>query len=708
MRPAFEAAGDIRAVDLLAAFVSLWRQNGSGSLRFSRSGSTAGFDFLEGVVVASHSSQPQFDVAAILARAGKLDPAATERLERPEGGDLAIAALQAGLISGREWKWGQKIRAIEILSDLLGWLEGEYEYDSTSSPVPEDWRLPVPRLVLELFLRSRDRTLIEHYLGPADLPLLRSGRFEEEFETFGLTADAASVVRLIDGRATAEKVAEKAAADEFAVLKLLAALTTLGLVHPAEAALPAGEKPPPPRKRRRDRTAEPVPPPQAPPSAEPEEEAGPAPPSEPEPSLPPSETFEEEAEAVEELPEVPEAVEVLVPETPRSDEILLLSPPRRQTPHEELPVLPFDPVVPPADLMSEPYEPSPPREEPIPEVEPDFRTPPPPPAPPPRATELSFDGGGRGSGGLLAALLGILVIAISVIVVMRSRSGGPETAAAPPPARPTAQDNPVFPPVETAVHLPRRGKPGSPAPATPGPIRTSPAAAVETARPTATPTSAPPTKTVTAVPTRPMPTKSPTRTPTTPVPTKTATRVPTTAVPTKTATPVPTRPAATKTPTPVPTRLAPTKPPTSALTRPAPTKSVPTVRPTLPVPTRPAPPSPVASPSAGPAPAPVAGAARADWIRRAERDREALARRRGARYSVQLELACELETLEKAWSWDKPAGTMWLLTTQYRGRTCFRVLWGHYATIAQAQAARARVPGFFVASGNRPTVVSVR
>jgi septal ring-binding cell division protein DamX len=79
-----------------------------------------------------------------------------------------------------------------------------------------------------------------------------------------------------------------------------------------------------------------------------------------------------------------------------------------------------------------------------------------------------------------------------------------------------------------------------------------------------------------------------------------------------------------------------------------------------------------------------------------------------ARYSVQLELACEVETLQKAWSWDKPAGTMWILPTQYRGRTCFRVLWGHYATIAQAQAAKARVPSFFLAPNNRPTVVSVR
>src|SRR5204863_9280129 len=50
-----------------------------------------------------------------------------------------------------------------------------------------------------------------------------------------LTSDAGAVVALIDGRASAEEIAESSNADEFAVLKLLAALTTLGLVHPEEA-----------------------------------------------------------------------------------------------------------------------------------------------------------------------------------------------------------------------------------------------------------------------------------------------------------------------------------------------------------------------------------------------------------------------------------------------------------------------------------------
>jgi hypothetical protein len=235
MKTAFEATGDIRTVDLLAAFVSTWRGQGSGSARFIRPGSTAGFDFADGEVVAAFSSDPRFETAAILVRAGKLDQTALERLTVPAGTDGALAALQAGILTRREWKWGEKIRSIEILAELLGWLDGKYLFDAQARPSRGEFSLAIPRLLLELFLRSRDRHLIDHQLGSVDLPLVRSENFDQEFMTFGLTADAESVVRLIDGRASASEICERAPAEEFSVLKLLAALRTLGLIEPGQA-----------------------------------------------------------------------------------------------------------------------------------------------------------------------------------------------------------------------------------------------------------------------------------------------------------------------------------------------------------------------------------------------------------------------------------------------------------------------------------------
>ncbi len=231
MKNVFEAEGEIRGVDPLAALVTCWREATSGTVRFSRGASECGFDLEGGEIVSVISSDPRFETSAILVRAGKISGEAVERLATA-GGDAALAALQTGLLTRREWKWGEKIRAIEVLSDLLSWEDGRYRFDAEARSKAGDFRVPIPRLLLELFLRSRDRSLVDHQIGAAEQPLVRGEHFDAEFSTFGLTADAESVVRLIDGRSTAAQIAERAPAEEFAVRKLLAALVTLGLVHP--------------------------------------------------------------------------------------------------------------------------------------------------------------------------------------------------------------------------------------------------------------------------------------------------------------------------------------------------------------------------------------------------------------------------------------------------------------------------------------------
>jgi hypothetical protein len=99
---------------------------------------------------------------------------------------------------------------------------------------------------------------------------------------------------------------------------------------------------------------------------------------------------------------------------------------------------------------------------------------------------------------------------------------------------------------------------------------------------------------------------------------------------------------------------------------------------------------------------------RRGWLERAERDRRALARNgRRALYTIQLELVCELPSLEEAWSYDRGEG-MWLLLSNHLGRECFRVLWGRYPTLDAAVSAKGSVPRFFFTPTNQPTVVSTR
>jgi septal ring-binding cell division protein DamX len=101
-------------------------------------------------------------------------------------------------------------------------------------------------------------------------------------------------------------------------------------------------------------------------------------------------------------------------------------------------------------------------------------------------------------------------------------------------------------------------------------------------------------------------------------------------------------------------------------------------------------------------------ASRQDWLDRAEKDRKRFVQQGKARYAVQLELACEVPSLVDAFQHDRPAGSMWLLATPFEGRTCFRVLWGRYATPKEAARGLAKSPGFFATPRNHPAVVPVR
>ena len=591
MKKQFETAGDVREVDLLAAFVDLWRRKTSGAISFSRPGASASFGLAGGEAVSVTSSEARFESAAILVRAGKLDAAALEQLAASEGSDGALAALQAGILTKREWRWGEKIRAIEVLTDLLGWPDGRYYFDADARPAAGEFTVAIPRLLLELFLRSRDRNLVEHQLGASDTALVRSPDFDREFATFGLTADAESVVRLIDGKATAEEISRAAPADEFAVRKLLAALTTLGLIR-AEG-------------RRPESGTE-----QGQPAAV--AAAG----------LSHSEPFAEDG-----FPDWPatkpatagEQAGGMPPERGRDFEpddrgigpahapIDSSLAGREESGSRPTTAFDFDPVPPSAlEAFSLPGASGAS-----------------PPAPPmesgrsaaadsgpaaydsmPAESEIDTPPGrsGIGPGTVFGWLLAILVVVVGAVLFFRS-----------------------------------------------GPV-SSPRGAAELAA---------------AAPTRAVPTSAPSEEATA-------------------------RPASGGAdPTGLPVRAAPGVPDAGS----APGARTTTARP---------------SPPLASASAPQATDGRAEWTARAARDKKRLGAESRTRYSIQLELACEVPSLAEAWKHDRPGGTLWLLTTRHGARECYRVLWGRYPTLEAARRAKRGIPAFFETGSNHPAIVSVR
>jgi len=72
-------------------------------------------------------------------------------------------------------------------------------------------------------------------------------------------------------------------------------------------------------------------------------------------------------------------------------------------------------------------------------------------------------------------------------------------------------------------------------------------------------------------------------------------------------------------------------------------------------------------------------------------------------FTIQFELVCQPASLNKAM--EQGGGNVWFVPTQYRGQSCYRVFWGHYATQDAARSAVALIPEGL--RGNAAVVVRV-
>jgi len=233
LRDRFErGAGDVAGIDLLGALAREGREGGGRRLlRFDGGPGPVSY-VLEGIDLVSVSAGPRFSPLEILVRSGKVQRETFGALAVPEGADRFRVAVDCGVVSRREAVWACKLAAIESLAEVVAASSGQYRLDPAGDG-PEEFRLPIRRWILELLLRSQDRGLVLAALGPVDVALVRNERFDEEFAGLELTADAEGIVARLDGFATAEEIVRSSRSDEFAVLKLLAALRTLGIVRPA-------------------------------------------------------------------------------------------------------------------------------------------------------------------------------------------------------------------------------------------------------------------------------------------------------------------------------------------------------------------------------------------------------------------------------------------------------------------------------------------
>lgn len=76
-------------------------------------------------------------------------------------------------------------------------------------------------------------------------------------------------------------------------------------------------------------------------------------------------------------------------------------------------------------------------------------------------------------------------------------------------------------------------------------------------------------------------------------------------------------------------------------------------------------------------------------------------------FTLQIAIACREETLRKAASRSRGSSTFFAVPFTLQGKPCYRLCWGGYLTLEEAQAAKATVPDYFLTEGGSPVVVSL-
>jgi septal ring-binding cell division protein DamX len=229
--------GEIAEIDLIDKLVGMGRDHFTGAIRFENDGIIKIVYFKAGDILSASTNDRADSIDEILLRAGKVTREHVKQAlaKRKESETLGDALLGLGFITRKELTWARRAQAIGILRSLRGWTAGQYTIVSDYLPKREEGTLfPLPQMLVELIVTETDRARFDRATDGGSAVFHKAPDFDEQFRKLGLNQDAEDIVQYIDGSNTAADVAAQSGKDAFNVYKLLEALRALGLLTKAQ------------------------------------------------------------------------------------------------------------------------------------------------------------------------------------------------------------------------------------------------------------------------------------------------------------------------------------------------------------------------------------------------------------------------------------------------------------------------------------------
>jgi hypothetical protein len=229
MADAFPISGQIDPKAFPFLLMDLHRQGATGSLKVEGPSYQKALYYRGGRILFGSSNDPRDQLGAILIEEGKLSPDQLEDVNAKvgPGNPLAKVLADSGYVSQRELGEAARTKVERILSDILGYDAGGFEFEDGVLPKGAvDLKLVTERLVLAAVKRIAERGFVLRHLGGMNVVLApASGASVAEIQ-----AEAAPLLAETDGKRSLKDAAARTSLDEFEAAKLACALLFLGLL----------------------------------------------------------------------------------------------------------------------------------------------------------------------------------------------------------------------------------------------------------------------------------------------------------------------------------------------------------------------------------------------------------------------------------------------------------------------------------------------
>jgi hypothetical protein len=259
MAETFPVSGNIESTSFPHLLVDLHRQGATGSLKVNGPVHPKALYFRAGRVLFGSSNDPRDQLGAILIESGKITREQLDEVNEKvgPGNPLAKVLAESGFVNQRELGDAARVKVERILSDVLSWETGTFEFEDGVLPKGAvDLKLSTERLLLAAVQRIGDRAFALRHLG-GDMSTVLEAAPEGEAALTDVRAEVWPLLERLDGERTLQDAVALTRLDEFAAAKTACAMLFLGIVRRkggpgsdeldlAEQALSGfGEQPPP-------------------------------------------------------------------------------------------------------------------------------------------------------------------------------------------------------------------------------------------------------------------------------------------------------------------------------------------------------------------------------------------------------------------------------------------------------------------------------